>query len=71
MPGLAPDAKPLVAALRSRLDALAMTPGSVAQQRLAAILTSTQGGGVSVSTFINRDIYNNAGEKIGVIKVLL
>ena len=26
MPGLAPDAKPLVAALRSKLDALAMTP---------------------------------------------
>ena len=71
MPGLAPDAKPLVAALRSKLDALAMTPGSVAQQRLAAILTSTQGGGVSVSTFINRDIYNNAGEKIGVIKDLI
>ena len=71
MPGLAPDAKPLVAALRSKLDALAMTPGSVAQQRLAAFLTPTQGGGVSVSTFINRDIYNNAGEKIGVIKDLI
>ena len=71
MPGLAPDAKPLVAALRSKLDALAMTPGSVAQQRLAAFLTPTQRGGISVSTFINRDIYNNDGEKIGVIKDLI
>ena len=71
MPGLAPDAKPLVAALRSKLDALAMTPGSVAQQRLAAFLTSTQGGGILVSAFISRDIYNNAGEKIGVIKDLI
>ena len=62
MPGLAPDAKPLVAALRSKLDALAMTP---------EFLTPTQGGGISVSTFINRDIFNNDGEKIGVIKDLI
>jgi sporulation protein YlmC with PRC-barrel domain len=71
MPGLAPDAKPLFAALRSKLDALAMTPGSVTQQRLAAFLTPTQGGGIPVSAFINRDIFNNDGEKIGVIKDLI
>jgi sporulation protein YlmC with PRC-barrel domain len=71
IPTLAPDAAPLVAALRAKLDALAMTPGSVAQQRLATFPTPTQGSSISVSSFINRDIYNNAGEKIGVIKDLI
>jgi sporulation protein YlmC with PRC-barrel domain len=71
MPGLAPDAKPLVAALRSKLDALAMTPGSVAQQRVAAFLARPQSDAVSVTAYFDRSVYNGAGEKIGTVNDLL
>ena len=70
MPGLAPNAKPVVAALRTRLDALAMTPGSLTQQRIADFLARAQSGSASVSTYFERSVYN-AGEKIGTVGDLI
>ena len=71
IPGLAPNAKPVVAALRTKLDALAMTPGSLAQQRITAFVARVQGDSISVSTYFDRSVYNGAGEKIGSVSDLI
>jgi sporulation protein YlmC with PRC-barrel domain len=71
IPGLAPNAKPVVAALRTKLDALAMTPGSLAQQRITAFVARAQSDSISVSTYFDRSVYNGAGEKIGTVSDLI
>ena len=77
MPGLASDVKPVIATLRTKLDALLITPGSVAQQRIGVAadklvyLARSPNGATGVSTYVDRNVYNNAGEKIGVINDLV
>jgi sporulation protein YlmC with PRC-barrel domain len=77
MPDLAPDAKPVIAGLRAKLDALAMTPASLAQQRGATStdkpthLTRLPSDAVSVSTYFDRAVHNSAGEKIGTVTDLI
>src|SRR5215467_2948724 len=70
MPGMGSDVGPVIAALRTKVDALARTPGSLAQQRII-YLTHTPSGGVMVSTYIDRGMHNRAGEKIGSISDLI
>jgi len=71
------DVLPVVAALRMRVDTLARTPGSLAQQRagLAAdrivYLVRTPRGGVPASTYFDRVVHNRAGENIGSISDLI
>jgi len=54
-----------------------MTPGSLAQARTmtpdgkVGYLASAPKDAVSLRAYIDRDIYNTAGEKIGVIKDLV
>ena len=77
MPGLAPDVKPVIAALQTKLDALAMTPGSMAQQRIgaladkAAYFARSPSGAVSISLYFDRNVYNGADEKIGTVSDLI
>jgi len=65
------DVRSEIAALRTKLDSLVMTPGSLAPLRTVAYLASAPKDAVSVRVYIDRDIYNTAGEKIGVIKDLI
>jgi sporulation protein YlmC with PRC-barrel domain len=77
VPGLPPDAKPVIASLRTKLDALAMTPLSVAQQRTAALgdraayLARPPADAVSLSAYFDRHVYNGAGERIGTVSDLI
>jgi hypothetical protein len=70
MPGMGADVGPVIAALRTKVDALARTPGSLAQQRII-YLARTPSGGIMVSTYIDRGMHNRAGEKIGSISDLI
>jgi hypothetical protein len=70
MPGVGVDVKPLVAALRTKVDALARTPGSLAQQSVI-YLARTPSGGILVSTYFDRGMHNRTGEKIGSISDLI
>src|SRR6185295_3728019 len=72
MPGLGSDVKPVIAALQAKTDALAMTPASLAQQRIGAVadraaayLARSPSGAVSISLYFDRNVYNSADEKIG------
>jgi hypothetical protein len=77
VPGLPPDAKPVIASLRTKLDALALTPLSVVQQRTAtsgdraAYLARSPADAVSVTTYFDRHVYNGAGERIGTVSDLV
>jgi sporulation protein YlmC with PRC-barrel domain len=77
MPDVAPDVRPVVAALRSKLDSLAMTPGSVAQQRIGlladkgAYLARSPDGAVSIGVYLDRNVYNRAGETVGSVHDLI
>ena len=66
MPGMGADVGPVIAALRTKVEALARTPGALAQQRVI-YLARTPSGGVLASTYFNRGMHNRAGEKIGSI----
>jgi hypothetical protein len=76
-PGVAPDARPVLQALRARLDALAMTHGSVTQQGVGAIgdrvvyFARSPNDAVWISTYFDRDVHNSSGERIGVIHDLV
>jgi len=58
-PATAPDVRPMIAALRTKLDALAFTPGSLTQQRAglvverAAYLARSPSGGLLMSTYFD------------------
>jgi len=70
MPGMGADVGPVIAALRTKVDALARTPGSQVQQRII-YLARTPSGGIMASTYIDRGMHNRAGEKIGSISDLI
>ena len=77
MPGMGADVGPVIAALRGKVDALARTPGSLAQLRTGPraekiiYLARTPSGGVLVSTYFDRGMHNRTGEKIGSISDLI
>ena len=77
MPGMGANVGPVIAALRTKVDALARTPGSLAQRRTGPgteriiYLARTPSGGVLVSTYFDRGMHNRAGEKIGSISDLI
>jgi Bacterial protein of unknown function (DUF937)/PRC-barrel domain len=71
MPGVGVDVKPLVAALRTKVDALAQTPGSLAQQRVIYLARTPSGGGVLASAYFDQGMHNRTGEKIGSISDLI
>ena len=70
MPGMGGEVGPVIAALRTKVDALARTPGSLAQQRII-YLARTPSGGVLASTYFERGMHNRTGEKIGSISDLV
>jgi uncharacterized protein DUF937/PRC-barrel domain protein len=77
MPGMSADVGPVIAALRGKVDALARTPGSLAQLRTGPTaekiiyLARTPSGGVLVSTYFDRGMHNRTGEKLGSISDLI
>jgi sporulation protein YlmC with PRC-barrel domain len=77
MPTLSPDGKVKLLALRRQLDTLAITPGALAQLRGAGAiekviyLARTPEGGISLSTYFDRNVLNGPGEKIGAVKDLI
>jgi hypothetical protein len=76
LPGTPADVKSAIGNLQAKLDGL-MTPGSLAQRTgaspngRAAYVVTTPTGAVSARAYFDRDVYNNGGEKIGVIKDLV
>jgi sporulation protein YlmC with PRC-barrel domain len=76
LPGTPADVKSAIGNLQAKLDGL-VTPGSLAQRTSAspdgkaAYVVTTPTGAVSARAFFDRDVYNNGGEKIGVIKDLV
>jgi len=77
IPEVGADVVPVVAALRIKVDTLARTPGSLAQQRGELVtdrivyLVRTPRGGVLASMYFDRGVHNRAGEKIGSISDLI
>src|SRR5215831_5426445 len=77
IPEVGADVVPVVAALRIKVDTLARTPGSLAQQRGELVtdrivyLVRSPKGGVLASTYFERGVHNRAGEKIGSISDLI
>jgi sporulation protein YlmC with PRC-barrel domain len=75
LPGTPADVKSAIGNLQAKLDDL--TPGSLAQRTgtppegKAAYVATTPKGAVSARAYFDRDVYNNAGEKIGMIKDLV
>jgi Bacterial protein of unknown function (DUF937)/PRC-barrel domain len=70
MPGMGGDVGPVIATLHTKVDALARTPASLAQQRVI-YLARTPSGGVLASTYFDKGMHNRAGEKIGSISDLI
>jgi Bacterial protein of unknown function (DUF937)/PRC-barrel domain len=70
MPGMGGDVGPVIVALRTKVDALARTPGSLAQRRVI-YLARTPSGGVLASTYFDKGMHNRGGEKIGSISDLI
>ena len=75
MPGLASEVQPVIASLQGKLDALAMTPRSLAQQKIgglaASYLTRSPSGAVAISLYFDRNVHNGADEKIGTVSDLI
>jgi hypothetical protein len=77
MPGMGDDVGPVISALRGKVDALARTPGSLAQLRTGPTaekiiyLARTPSGGVLVSTYFDRGMHTRTGEKLGSISDLI
>jgi len=72
-----PEVKPVIGALRTKLDVLLMTPGSITQQRTGAVadkaayLARSPEGAVLVSLYFDRGVYNGSGEKVGSVTDLI
>ena len=72
-PGATGDVKPVVAALRAKLEALGRTPGSLAQQRPGlvvereAFLARSPSGAFLMSGYVDRSVHNRLGERIGTV----
>ena len=75
MPGLASDVQPVIASLQGKLETLAMTPRSLAQQRIgglaATYLTRSPSGAVAISLYFDRNVHNGADERIGTVSDLI
>jgi len=78
MPAVGADVTPALAALRTKVDVLARTPGALAQQRSGVLvaeriiyLARAPSGGVLASTYFDRSMHNRAGERIGSISDLV
>ena len=77
IPEVGGDVVPVVVALRIKVDTLARTPGSLAQQRAGPVrdrivfIVRTPKDGVLASTYLDRGVHNRAGEKIGSIRDLI
>jgi hypothetical protein len=59
LPGVAPVLQPTIAALRGRMDAIAMVPGK------PLFLASAPKEWMAMSGFYNRDVLNRAGDRVG------
>jgi len=70
MPGIGAEVRPVVAGLQGKLDALARTPGSLAEQSVT-YLARAPTGGVLASTYFDRGMHNRTGDKIGSISDLI
>jgi len=75
LPGTPADVKSAIGNLQAKLDGL-VTPGSLAQRAGTspdgkAYVVTAPTGAVSARAYFDRDVYNNGGEKIGVIKDLV
>jgi hypothetical protein len=77
IPEVGADVVAVAAALRMKVDTLARTPGSLAQQRAGLVtdriiyLVRTPRGGVLASTYFDRGVHNRGGDKIGSISDLI
>jgi sporulation protein YlmC with PRC-barrel domain len=76
LPGLPSDARPVLTALRNRIEtlgsaaALAQARGGLASERVVYI-TQLPSGAVAISTFFDRSVQNPAGQKVGTVNDLL
>ena len=76
-PGTPADVRPVVAALRGRLEALTRTPGALAQQRAGltvereAFLARSPSGALLIGTYFDRGVHNRLGERIGTVNDLI
>jgi len=76
-PGATAEVKPAVAALRGRLEAFARTPGSTAQQRAGlvldreAFLARSPNGAFLISAYVDRNVHNRLGERIGTVSDIM
>jgi hypothetical protein len=69
--GVPADVKTAIAGLQTRLDGLVALAQSTSPDGRVAYIATTPRGAASIGTYINRDVYNNGSEKIGVIKDLI
>jgi hypothetical protein len=76
MPGLPADARPLLSALRSRIETLASAAemgqarGAIVAERVVYITEFPQGA-IAISTYFDRSVQNGAGQKVGTINDLI
>jgi hypothetical protein len=59
LPGVGPLLQPTIAGLRGRMDAIAMVPGK------PVFFASAPSDWMLLSSFLNRDVQNSAGERVG------
>lgn len=72
LPGAPADVKATIASLQTKLEGLVtLAQTSASPGGRVAYIATTPSGTFSMSTYINRDVYNTAGEKIGAIKELV
>jgi hypothetical protein len=71
LPDVPTDVKAAIAGLQNKLDGLLTLARSASADGKAVYISTNSRGATSVGTYMNRDVYNNAGEKIGVIKDLM
>lgn len=76
MPGVPADARPLLSALRSRIETLASAAemgqarGAMVAERVVYI-TELPHGAMAISTYFDRGVQNGAGQKVGTINDLI
>jgi hypothetical protein len=72
LPGAPADVKATIASLQTKVDGLVtLAQASASPGGRVAYIATTPRGALSISIYINRDVYNTAGEKIGAIKDLV
>jgi hypothetical protein len=71
LPDTPTEVKAAIAGLQNKLDGLLTLAQSTSAEGKAVYISTNPRGAASVGSYVNRDVYNNAGEKIGVIKDLI